>query len=37
MTRKKPTEKGGSGQKPASGNANRVLTEEGSDIDKRLD
>ena len=37
MTRKKPTEKGGSGQKPASGDANRVLTEEGSDIDKRLD
>ena len=37
MTRKKPTEKGGSGQKPASGNANRLLTEEGSDIDKRLD
>lgn len=37
MTRKKPTEKGGSGQTPASGNANRLLTEEGSDIDKRLD
>ena len=37
MTRKKPTEQGGSGQTPASGNANRVLTEEGSDIDKRLD
>lgn len=37
MTRKKPTEQGGSGQTPASGNANRLLTEEGSDIDKRLD
>ena len=37
MTRKKPTEKGGSGQTPASANANRLLTEEGSDIDKRLD
>ena len=37
MTRKKPTEQGGSGQTPASGNANRLLTEEGSDIDKKLD
>ena len=37
MTSKNPTEKGGSGPKPASGNANRLLTEEGSDIDKRLD
>ena len=37
MTSKNSTEKGGSGPKPASGNANRLLTEEGSDIDKRLD
>ena len=37
MTSKNPTEKGGSGPKPASGNANRLLTEEGSNIDKRLD
>jgi len=37
MTRKKPTEKGGSGQNPASGDTKRLLSQEDSDLDKRLD
>lgn len=37
MTRKKSSEKGGSGQNPASGDTKRLLSQEDSDLDKRLD